>query len=133
MKRTERGIRERKASAWRALNNLRMIWTSNLPRVLKTQLFLAAIETILLYSCEAWSLTTALTKSLDGCYAQMLCVVFDISWQQHIANKELHGDLPNVSDEVAAWRLKIAGHCLRHPELPASSLVLWEHSHGRKS
>ncbi len=133
MESTEKDIKERKASAWRALNNLRKIWTSNLSSGLKTRIFIAAIETILLYSCEAWTLTAALTKSLDGCYTRMLRVVFNISWQQHITNKELYGDLPKVSDKVAARRLKLAGHCLRHPELPASSLVLWEPTHGRKS
>ena len=50
---TERDIKERKASAWRALNNLKKIWTSNLSRRLKTQIFVAAIKTIPLNSCEA--------------------------------------------------------------------------------
>ncbi len=65
---TERDIKERKVSAWRALHNLKNIWTSNLSRVLKTWIFVAAIETILLYSCEAWTLTARLTKLLDVCY-----------------------------------------------------------------
>ena len=50
-----------------------------------------------------------------------------------ITNKELYGDLPKVLDKVAARRLKLAGHCLRHPELPAFSLVLWEPTPRRKS
>ena len=89
MKITEGDIKEKKASAWRALNSLRKIWTSNLSRELKTRIFVAAIETILLYSCEAWTLPAALTKSLDGCYITMLWVVFNSSWQQHMTNKEL--------------------------------------------
>ena len=56
-----------------------------------------------------------------------------ISWQQHITNKELYGDASEVSDKVSAWRLKLADQCLRHPELPASSSVLWEPIYGRKS
>ena len=119
MESTERDLKERKALARRALNNLKKIWTSNLSRELKTRIFVAAIETILLCSCEA--LTAALTKSLDGYYTRMLEVVYNISWQQHITNKELYGDLPKVSEKVAARRLKLAGHCLRHPELLASS------------
>ena len=35
---------------------------------LKTQISVVAIETILLYSCEARTLTASLTKSIDGCY-----------------------------------------------------------------
>ena len=53
----------------------------HLTRGLKTRIFVAAIETILLYSCEAWTLTAALTKSLGGGYTRMLQVVFNISWQ----------------------------------------------------
>ena len=63
----------------------------------------------------------------------MLLVVFTISWQQHITSKELYSDLPKVSDKVAARRLKLAGHCLRHLELPSSSLGLWEPTQGKKS
>ena len=44
MKRTERDIKEGKALAWRALNNLKKILTS---RRIKTRIFVAAIKTIL--------------------------------------------------------------------------------------
>ena len=30
-------------------------------------------------------------------------------------------------------RLRVAGHCVRHPELAASNLVLWEPTQGRAS
>ncbi len=63
----------------------------------------------------------------------MLWIVFNISWQQHITNKELNSNLPKDSDKVAARGLRLTGHFLRHPELPASSLILWEPTHGRKS
>ena len=53
-------------------------------------------------SCEAWTLTAAPTKPLDGCHTRMLQVVFNTSWQQHITNKEVYSDLPKVSDTVAA-------------------------------
>ena len=39
MESTQRDIKERKASAWRAVNNLKKIWTSNLSRGLKTRIF----------------------------------------------------------------------------------------------
>ncbi len=76
---TERDIKERKASAWGTLNNLKKIWISNLSRGLKTQIFVAVIKTILLYSYKTCILTVGLTKFLDGCYTQMLWVAFIIS------------------------------------------------------
>ncbi len=51
----------------------------------------------------------------------MLQVVFNISWQQHITNKELYGDLPKVSDKVAARRHKLAG--------TVSSTQSYQHPH----
>ena len=29
--------------------------------------------------------------------------------------------------------MRLAGHCVRHPELTASEMILWEPIHGKKS
>ena len=71
-------------------------------------------------------------KSLDGCYTRMLRAALNISWRQHVSNEVLYGQLPRVSDKVAAKRMELAGHCKRHPELPASNLILWETTHGHR-
>jgi len=34
--------------------------------------FQATVETVLLYGCEAWTLTPTLERSLNGCYTRML-------------------------------------------------------------
>ena len=39
--------------------------------------------------------------------------------------------LPRLSNKLRSRRLKIAGHCIRHPELLVSDLVSWEPMHGR--
>ena len=36
----------------------------------------------------------------------------------------LYGSLPRLSNKLRKRRLKMAGHCIRHPELLASDLVL---------
>ena len=41
-------------------------------------------------------------------------------------NIELYGNLPRLSDKIRERRMGFAAHCLRHPELPAGALVLWE-------
>ena len=45
---TEKDVRIRKALAWKALNGMHKIWSSNMSRNLKTRLFIATIESILL-------------------------------------------------------------------------------------
>ena len=54
-----------------------------------------------------------------------------ISWKQKLTNEELYQELPPVISKVTDRRLKLAGHCIRHPELSASSLVLWEPTAGK--
>ena len=72
-------------------------------------------------------------KRLDGCYTRMLRMAFNVSWKDKLTNEELYGGLPKVSSKVASRRLKLAGHCIRHPEEEASKLVLWEPSRGKRN
>ena len=110
----------RKALAWRALNGMTSVWKSNLPRHIKISFLSATVESILLYGSDCWSLTQALQKSLDGCFTRMLRVVQ--TGQTHY--QQTAGKLPNVSKKIAVRRMRLAGHCHRHQELPTRKLVL---------
>ena len=44
---------------------------------------------------------------------------------------DLYGDLPRVTDKIRERRMRQAGHCVRHLELEASKLALWEPTHGK--
>ena len=35
-------------------------------------------------------------------------------------------------ETVAARRMSLVGHCIRHPELPTEEVLLWEPTHGHK-
>ena len=122
---TERDIAVRKALAWQALNGMSRIWASAMSSELKTRFFTATVESILLYGCEAWALTEAMERSLDGTYTRMLRKALGIHWSSLTPNDVLYGT-------IAARRLRLAGHCYRHPELSAQALVLWEPNHGRR-
>ena len=56
----------------------------------------------------------------------MLCMVLGVSWKEKVSNDVLYGQLPELSDKIRSRRLKLAGHCIRHPELLANGLVSWE-------
>ena len=49
----------------------------------------------------------------------------NLSSQDKLTNKEFYGNLPPVSSKASFRGLKLAGHCVRHPEEEASKLVLW--------
>ena len=123
---TERDIKVRKGKAWGALHRLKTIWKSKLSKSLKIRLFIAACESVLLYGSETWTLTKAQEKSLDGTYTKMLRMVLGVSWKDKISNAVLYNGLPKVSEKIKSRRLKLAGHCVRHPELLANDLVTWE-------
>ena len=61
----------------------------------------------------------------------MLLMTLNVSWKQHMTNEELYGTLPKISKKIAMLRLRVAGHCIRHPEEIASKLVLWQPTEGR--
>ena len=133
MESSEKDFQIRKALAWAACNKLKTIWKSNIKKKIKERLFLATVESVLLYNSETWTMSKTMKKRLDGCYTRMLRMAFNVSWKDKLTNEELYGGLPKVSSKVASRRLKLAGHCIRHPEEEASKLVLWEPSRGKRN
>ena len=69
---TEKDIDPRLTKAWTAIDRLSIIWKSNLTDKMKRSFFQAAVVSILLYGCTAWTLTKRLEKKLDGNYTRML-------------------------------------------------------------
>ncbi|XP_038047527.1 uncharacterized protein LOC119721522 [Patiria miniata] len=54
-------------------------------------------------------------------------------WEDHVPNTQLYGTLPRVSAKVRERRMRLAGHCVHHPELATSPLVIWEPIDGARS
>ena len=109
------------------------MWSSTLSRKTKVRLFKATVESVLLYGSETWTIPKAMEKRIDGCYTNMLRMVLGVRWDQKLTNKQLYQELPPVTRKIAERRLKLAGHCVRHPELSASTLVLWQPTRGTAS
>ena len=130
---TAADVKRRIALAWTACNSLRKIWNSSLSRKFKGNLFQTTVESVLLYGCEAWTLTKSLMERIDGCFTRLLRSALDVSWESRARNEDLYGELPKVTFKIQERRLKLAGHCYRHPEEIASNLVLWSPTRGRRS
>ena len=60
-------------------------------------------------------------------------MALNVSWKDHITNDVLYGEMSKVSTKVQQRRMRLAGHCIRHPEEMANKLVLWEPSDGKRS
>ena len=101
-----------------------------LSKRIKIRLFIATVESVLLYGAETWTITKSMKKQLDGCYTRMLRMALNVSWKQHITNIQLYGELPPVSTKVQQRRMRLAGHCVRHEDEVANNLVLWQPTDG---
>ena len=108
---TEQDIKVRKAMAWKACCKLTKIWKSTVSRNLKIKLFHATVESVLLYGCETWTITTKIRKALDGCYTRMRRAALNVNWKTHMTNKVLYSDMPQIITKIKARRLTFAGHC----------------------
>ena len=126
MESSEKDINVRKALAWVACNKLRKVWKSQLNEKIKRRLFLSTVESVLLFGSETWTLTEKLKKQLDGCYTRLLRMALNVNWREHVTNAQLYDSLPPISEKIQQRRMRIAGHCIRHPECLASELVLWK-------
>ena len=62
----------------------------------------------------------------------MLQTALKVSWEDHIHNVDLYGKLPCASTKDQE-KMALAGHCVRHPEVPANPLILWEPTQGQRS
>jgi hypothetical protein len=119
----------RQALAWKAATCLVKIWKSKtISRKVKINLFLACVESTLLYNAVTWTMTDGLTKKLDGCYTRLLRFCLGYKWSDHVTNTVLYGNLPRVSKRLLDRKLRFAGHCLRATDQPISDILLWDHS-----
>ena len=129
---TSRDINVRKGLAWKALQSLDTFWKSNMSRKIKTKIFRTAVEPVLLYGAETWTLKKADIRTLDGTYTNMLRRVFGISWKSHTTNAILYGNIPPVSDTIRTRRLRFAGHIHRLRNQPAQQLLFWQPKYGHR-
>ena len=97
MESTEKDFAVRKALAWIACHKLKSVWSSTLKRNLKVRIFLATVESVLLFGSETWTFTKSMEKQLNGVYTRLLRMALGVTWRQHLTNEELYQDLPLVS------------------------------------
>ena len=105
---TEKDIDTRLTKAWTVINRLSIIWKSELSDKMKRNFFQAAVASILLYGCTAWTPIKRLEKKLDGNYTRMLRAILNNSWRQH--PRRHYGYLPPITKTIQVRRARHAGH-----------------------
>ena len=122
---TEKDIETRLTKAWTANDSLSIIRKSDLTDKMKRSFFQAAIISILLYGCTAWTLTKRPEKKLDGNYTRMLRAILNNSWRQHPTRHQLYGHLPPITKTIQVRRTRPARHRWRSRDELISDVLLW--------
>ena len=128
---TEKDIDTRLTNAWTAIDRLSIIWKSDLTDKMKRSFIQAAVVSILLYGCTAWTVTKRLEKKLDGNYTRMLRAILNKSWWQQPKRYQLYGQLPPITKTIQVRRARHAGHCWRSRDVLISDVLLWTPTYGR--
>ena len=76
---TKKDVEVRIAKAWAACSKLNNMWQSDLSKDLKINLFRAAVESVLLYGSESWTMTDTLSKRIYGTYTRLLRTALNVS------------------------------------------------------
>ena len=77
--------------------DMHQIWTSQLPKSIKLEIFRATVEPILLYGSETWTLSKKLERRLVGTYTRLLMRAQNLLWKRHPSISDIYGNLPRVS------------------------------------
>ena len=89
---------------------------------IKLRVYLALVQSALLYASETWTLTVADSKSLDAFHMKCQRRIMGISWHQFVRNEEVAAltGLSSLSDIICHRRSAIFGHIARlGEEVPA--------------
>ena len=56
----------------------------------KTRLFIATVESVLLYGAEMWTIAQTMKNQLDGCYTRMLRMALNPAGDQGRKSAQMH-------------------------------------------
>ena len=125
---TSRDINVGKGLAWKALQSLVAFWKYNRSRKIMTKIFRTAIEPVLLYGAETWTLKEADIRALDGLYTRMLRRVLGISWKSHTTNFVLYEKIQSVTDKdtkILSCRTSLPSTGPTCSTTPFLATILW--------
>ena len=117
--------------AWTAIDELSVIWKSDLTDKMKRSFFQAAVVSILLYGFTTWTLTKRPDKKLDSNYTRMLRAILNKSWRQHPTKYQLYGYLQPITKIIQVRRTRHAGHSWRSRDKLISDELLWIPTYSR--
>ena len=100
---------------------------------MKRNFFRATVESVLAYGVITWTLTSTLENNIDGAYIRMLRAIMNVSWKEHMTNRELYNNIPIITSSIREQRMRFAGYCRRSNNELVSDVLLWTPKNGKRS
>ena len=107
-----------------SFSKLEAMWKhrSYVAKNIRLQSYRALVESVLLYNCGTWALSSILAERLDRAQRKMLRKVVGLTWKQKVTNENLYAmcGLKPASVQVVNARWRLYGHVLRmNEDVPA--------------
>ena len=80
-------------------------------RTFSEQLLSLSTRNMLIYGSFSGTLTIALEQRLNGNYTRILHEILNRSWKDHLNNKEIYGNIPDICTSIRHQRLRFSWHC----------------------
>jgi len=109
-------VRRRITLASSVMSSLDCIWKERrLPLSIKIRVYLALLQSVLLYASETWTLTSADATSLEAFHIKCQRRILRISWRQFVRNSEISAltGLPAINEVIRHRRIAVFGHIAR--------------------
>ena len=111
-------------------SSLDCIWKEcRLPLPIKIRVYLALVQSVLLYVSETWTLTSADVKSLEAFHMKCQRRILRISWRQFVCNSEIFAltSLPAINDVIRHRCIAVFGHIARLQDSTPAHKALQSH------
>jgi len=112
------------------MSYLDCIWKERrLPFPIKIRVYLAFVQSVLLYASETWTLTSADAKSLEAFHMKCQRRILRISWRQFVRNLEISAltGLRAINDVIRHRRIAVFGHITRLQDSTPTHKALQSH------
>ena len=121
-------VARRLGLAYGAMNSLeKAVWRSRyLSRKTKVRVFSSLVMPVLLYSCEAWTLTGELKRRLNTFVCNSLRKILGIRWQDFVSNRRVleMARMSCVTCQIRLRQLRSFGHVMRFPPTDPANKIL---------
>ena len=100
----------------------------------KLKVYMAMVLTVLLYSCETWTVYSRHARKLNHFHTKCWRIISSIKWQDMVPDTEVltRAGIPSIHTLLQKAQVRWAGHVMSDDRLP-KQLLYGEISYGKRS